>query len=977
MKEDRIGRITGQSTSQTTPQWIQELRDALKGEVRSDPVSLAVYSVDASIYEIPPLAVAIPQDQEDLHTAVRIAKKHQIPIIPRGAATGITGGAIGKGLIIDTAEYLHHILHIDPIKRHITCEPGVVQNQLNHAAAAFGLRLGPDTSTGNRATLAGMLANNAAGARSLRYGAMLQHILEVHLLLANGELLHLRPLEKHAFYEKCRLETQEGHIYRALAHLREDHAQAIQERYPPLPRRSSGYALDALLGPFPLSPARLIAGSEGTLGIITQMTLALVPLPGLTNLLVLSFDTLEQALEAVVPLLTLQPLALELLDARIIEAAICSPTLQGIPLVPCTLLIMELDAPTLPLLHVKVQAAEEYVKQHTRAQTLLSLQTPEEQSQIWKVREAGLGLLLSKRSYKRAIAFIEDLSIPPQQLCAFMKEFLPLLRREGKEAGIYGHVGAGCIHIRPYVDLRDPEEIKTMQRLMEETSLLILRFSGALSGEHGDGLIRAWLNPVLFGPEVMHCFAAIKQAFDPEGRMNPGKILPINNPEGPLSPLRLSPGTKIRPFTPFLDFSREGGMPLAVDLCNGNGQCRKQEGLMCPSFQAYGKEWHTTRARAQGLRAWIHEQLPNTPETSEKMLSLLEYCIECKGCKRECPSQVDMAKWKAEFLYQHQSKAGGSGIPFRSRLFAHLGTLYRIASIAPRLSNWLLQRSWMKALLERFGITRLRPLPPVAEYRFSAYCKTAPSKPAPRSVVLCVDTYTEFLEPSIGRSAKGLLEALGVEVIVPNWLCCGRTFFSKGLLNHARTHAIAFLHQYAPYAEKGLPLLHLEPSCFSMVDDDMEALCKGAGKDAPWQIVKQATQLFDQFVLNHFGSNLPSWLDFSQAKIDIDLHVHCHEKALKSYSATRTLLKRCKGVTLHEVDMGCCGMAGSFGYEKEHATFSMDLGEKKLFSTLRTRPIGRICIANGLSCRNQIRDGTALQPMHIAEWLFQCHQTHN
>lgn len=953
-------------TSQATPPWIQTLRDALKGEVLSDPVSLAVYSVDASIYEIPPLAVAIPQDQEDLHRAVLIAKQHQIPIIPRGAATGITGGAIGKGLIIDTAEYLHHIRHIDPTNRQITCEPGVVQSQLNAAVAPYGLRLGPDTSTGNRATVAGMLANNSAGARSLRYGSMLQHILEVHLLLATGERLHLKPLDAKGFQEKCRLETQEGHIYRTLAHLREKHALEIKARYPPLPRRSSGYALDALLGPFPLNLARLIAGCEGTLGIITEMSLALVPTPGLTNLLVLSFDTLEDALEAVVPLLNLKPLALELLDARIIEAALRSPAHQSIPFMPCTMLIMELDAATLPLLQEKVQAAQEYVTRHTRAKTLLSLQTPEEQGRIWKVREAGLGLLLSKRSYKRAIAFIEDLSIPPQQLSAFMREFLPLLRREGKEAAIYGHVGAGCIHIRPYVDLRDSEEHTTMQRLMEETTQLILRFSGALSGEHGDGLLRAWLNPMLFGPEVMHCFSEIKQAFDPEGRMNPGKIIPISNPQGPLTPLRLSPETKIRPLVTFLDFSREGGLPLSVDLCNGNGQCRKQEGLMCPSFQAYGKEWHTTRARAQGLRAWMHEQLPNTPETSEKLLSLLEYCIECKGCKRDCPSQVDMAKWKAEFLYQHQQKAG---VPLRSRLFAHLGTFYALASFAPRFSNWLLKRRSVKALLERFGITRTRPLPPVARQRFSTYCKTAPSKPAMRSVVLCLDTYTEFLEPSIGRAAKGLLEALGYEVIVPSWRCCGRTFFSKGLLKQARARATAFLNQYAPYAERGLPLLHLEPSCFSMVDDDMEPLCQ----EAPWHIVKQATLLFDQFVLNHFGLTLPDWLDFSHAHIEIDLHVHCHEKALKPYSATRTLLKRCVGVTLHEIDMGCCGLAGSFGYEKEHTAFSMHLGEKKLFSTLRTRPTGHICIANGLSCRNQIRDGTALSPMHIAEWLFQCH----
>lgn len=955
---------------QKTDEWIQKLREALQGEVRSDPVSLAVYSVDASIYEILPLAVAIVQNQDDLQKAVLIAKRHQIPLIPRGAATGIAGGAIGKGLIIDTAEYLHHILHIDPVKQEATCQPGVVQNQLNKALEPFKLRLGPDTSTGNRATVGGMLANNAAGARSLRYGAMVKHIEEVHLLLATGERLHFKPLDEKGFKEKCALETQEGHIYRTFAHLREHHAESIAKNYPPLPRRASGYALDALLGPFPFSPAKIIAGSEGTLGIITQMTVKLSPPPELSALLVLTFDTLQQALEAVVTLLMLQPLALELIDARIIEAALSSPNFKGslneTSLKPCAMLVIELDAATQALLRDKMEKAHAYASLHTSPQSIKTLYSQEEQGQIWKLREAGLGLLLSKRSYQRAIAFIEDLSIPPEHLSAFMKEFLALLDREKKQAGIYGHVGAGCIHIRPYIDLRDPEELKTMQRLMEATTALILRYRGALSGEHGDGLIRSWLNPLLFGPEVMHCFEEIKRAFDPEGRMNPGKVLPTKGAqENPLHPLRLSRETKTRDFEPFLDFSKEGGAALSIDLCNGNGQCRKQEGLMCPSFQAYGKEWHTTRARAQGLRAWIHETLPNDESTSEGLHSLMEYCLECKGCKKECPSQVDMAKWKAEFLHQEQAKTGA---PFRSRLFAHLGSLYRMASLLPRCSNWLLQTSWVRELLSLIGITKKRPLPPVAGVRFSTYCQNNPSKPSKHSVVLCLDTYTEFLEPNIGKSAKSLLEAMGFEVVVPKWRCCGRTFFSKGLLEKARSYANAFIEQYAPYAEKGLKLLHLEPSCFSMVDDDMESLCREEKERL--KTVREATQLFDQFILNHFGSQLPEWLDFSTTPLVVDLHTHCHEKALRPLSATHTLLKRCKGVTLHEVDQGCCGMAGSFGYESEHADFSIHLAEKKLFSSLRQRPQGHVCIANGLSCRNQIRDGTQVKALHIAEWLL-------
>lgn len=599
-----------------------DLRSSLEGEVYFDEVTRHVYSVDASIFEILPQGVVVPKTEADLQAAVRIAAHYNVPLTIRGAATGITGGCLGHGLIVDTSTHLNQILSLNLEEKFVICQPGVIQDTLNQKLSPYGFRLGPDTSTGNRATLGGMLANNAAGARSLRYGKMVDHVLGVELLLASGEKLSLVSLSDEEWSAKRVLNSREGEIYRTLWEIKMGDREEIEKRFPPIPRRVSGYNLDELLKSSPFNPAKLIAGSEGTLGIATEIKMAIVPKPKATALLLIFFEDLLSAFHLVPELLKYHPLSLELIDHQIISLGRATRLhLEWLQGNPQAILIFEAEDIQ------PVRGALQGLK-HT------IIDQADQMAHVWEVRKSGLGILLSKRSYSRAIAFLEDLSIPPEKLASFMERFLAVLKHHGKEAGIYGHVGSGCMHIRPYIDLRDPQEFALMRHLMEEISTLVLEYGGALSGEHGDGYIRSWLNPKMFGEKIMEDFKKVKRAFDPHLLMNPGKIIP----EDTWEEMRTTPGEKLQSPKTYLDFSSEGGFELAADLCNGNGLCRKKEGVMCPSFQATEQEFHSTRARAQALRSIIHQRLPLEALTSQGLYDVMDLCLSCKGCKSECPS---------------------------------------------------------------------------------------------------------------------------------------------------------------------------------------------------------------------------------------------------------------------------------------------------------------------------------------------------
>lgn len=931
----------------------EELRSKSRCEVHFDPISRQAYSVDASIYEIEPLGIVVPKNLNDLIEAVKIARDHLIPIIPRGAATGIAGGCLGSGLIFDLSKYFTKIHEINLEQEYVICEPGVIQDDLNRALLPFGYRLGPDTSTGNRATLGGMLANNAAGSHSLRYGQMVDHVLELDLLLATGELV---TLDSHAPQSTKAQELRESAL-----HIKEKYFEEIKKRFSPLPRRVSGYNLDTLLKPGAPNLASLVVGSEGTLGIVTRMKLRICKKPLHLALCVLHFDDLLPALKTLPELLTYHPLALEMIDRIILEQGRRAPAMAGklewLEGDPAVLFVAEFEGPTQDEAVARAQlfAFEMRNRQIGYAQQLIVDES--KMDHVWDVRKAGLGLLLSRRTYTRAVAFIEDLSIAPTALPSFFEQFLPLLKKYHKEAGIYGHVGAGCMHIRPYMDFRSPEDLALMQTLMEEVSNLILAVGGALSGEHGDGRIRSWLNRKMFGEPLYQAFHELKEAFDPAYLMNPGKII-----EGPPvdTDLRLSPQTEIRTIDTFLDFSREGGFALSADLCNGNGQCRKKEGVLCPSFQASGDEYDTTRARAQALRAVINSRVPLEDLYSPGMLDVLDLCIQCKGCKRECPSQVDMAKMKTEVLFQTYEK---KGIPWRSRLFGSLATFFKWSSPLSTWVNGFVSSRVGKSLLGWMGIAKERTLPSLAKVRFSEGFKSSTVKKGPQ-VVLFNDTYTEFCTPEIGHAAVKVLEALGFQVVVLPWQCCGRPQISKGLLRQARDTAEELLQVYLPWAEKGIPIVGLEPSCILTLRDELRDFKLGPEVET----LAEMSFTFDEFVARQMkGGKLPLILDIQPRPVKV--HGHCYQKALSSTRWTLQILRSIPGYTVEELDTGCCGMAGSFGYEKEHAEFSLKIAELKLFPAIRNTTEKTLLIADGLSCRSQIAYGTDRRALHLAEAL--------
>lgn len=861
-------------------------------EYRKDSFSLAHYSFDASLYKVTPQAIIFPQNKEQLCATLLLAYQHKLAITPRGAATGIAGGCLGKGIIVDTARYLNRILSIDIENQLVTVEPGVIQDDLNFALKPYGFCLGPDTSTGNRATIGGMVANNAAGAHSLIYGAMVDHIEAIDLILASGKLITLSK------------KVSDQDILHVLQNITETYREEILARIPPLRRLSSGYLLQKLLKEEP-NYAQIIAASEGTLGVISEVTLRISPLPPKKALLLLPFESMQEAADSIKNYLPLNPSAIEYLDHHILTSVPIHPAVQHAK----ALLIVEFFAPFPPLQGL-------FIEEEKQMQA------------IWEKRKSSLGILLSKRTYQRAVAFIEDISLPPLKISAFLQEFDQKLKALDVDYGIYGHFGEGCLHIRPYLNLLEDQELKLMEAIQQTTADLLLKYGGALSGEHGDGLVRSHLLKKMFGEKIMEAFELLKSAFDPENLMNPGKIV---NPTPLTQDLRLNPAIKMQEMDTFLDFSKEGGMSFSLDMCNGNGQCRKKEGLMCPSFQVSHDEYDTTRARALSLRAIFSQELPLSSFAEEDVHAILELCLSCKGCKKECPSSVDMAKIKAEHLYQRGVKKGFS-------LKDH--GIARIAYLLKKLSPF-------KRLINFFSPQKM------AKKSFSSWIKEQEQDEAKERVALFIDTFTEHLHPETGKAAFNLLSHMGFFILPIQESCCGRPAFSRGLLHLAKKEAEVLLAKLTPYVEKNIPLIFLEPSCLSAIIDDYKAL-----------LPHQELMLTSCMPIASFLLQKKELLIKYQSKDKLLYHGHCHEKALYGTQDALTLLKLL--FDAEEIPSGCCGMAGAFGLEKKHEKISLDIAELKLFPAIRNNP-GALIVADGTSCRMQIQRGLKVHALHIAE----------
>ena len=941
-----------------------ELRRVVRGDVRFDPASRLLYSTDASMYQVEPIGVVIPRDAEDVQAAVEVAKQQQVALLPRGGGTSLTGQTVNRALVLDFSQHMHGILEVSAEAGWARVQPGVVQDNLNHHVRPLGLLFGPDTSTSNRATLGGMLGNNSGGAHSIAYGLTVEHVIELTALLADGARAVFGEVTPAGFAAKCRAPGLEGRIYREVARLRETYADEIKARYPTHWRRVAGYNLNELLRPGPLNMARLIVGSEGTLVTVLEAKVRLVWRPRSTALDVIHYRDIQEALESSQAILETGPYAVELTDKMILDLARGnieqSQRMGFVQGDPAAILIVEYAGETDAEVTAKVEALEaRRQRERFGYAATISLDAAEQQS-IWKLRKAGLGLLLGMKGDRKPIAFVEDTAVEPKHLPTFVPRFREILTRHDAAGAYYGHCSVGCLHIRPVIDLKAPRGLEQVRAIAEEITELVLEFGGTISSEHGDGRARSPFLERMYGPTLMQAFRELKGAFDPESRMNPGNIV-----ASPGITEHLRYGARYTTWEPatLLDFSEQGGFAASVEMCNGVGACRKTlEGTMCPSYMVTKDEEHSTRGRANALRAVLSGKLPPAEFTGRRLYEVMDLCLECKGCKAECPANVDMAKLKYEFLHHYYA---ANGLPLRNRLFGRIERLQRAGSRVPALVNWVSGLRASRWLLEKVaGIDRRRPLPRLAPETFTAwFARRAHPAAAPRGeVVLFDDTFATYNAPEIGRAAVELLEAAGYRVVLVDKKCCGRPLISKGLLAEAREHAAWNVARLHPYAARGVAIVGLEPSCLLTLRDEAVDLLR---TDLARVVARQSV-LLEEFLLSERGRGLE--LRFSGDDRKALLHGHCHQKALVGTGPTVAAL-RWAGFEVTEVDSGCCGMAGSFGFEREHYDLSVALGNRRLAPAVKAAPAGTVLVAPGISCRQQIDHLTGRRALHPAEVL--------
>jgi FAD/FMN-containing dehydrogenase/Fe-S oxidoreductase len=952
-------------------------------EVRFDETSRRLYATDASIYQIMPAGVVIPRTVDALVSAVQIAMESRMPIIPRGGGTSLSGQSIGPGLIIDCSKYLNRIVNIDPVTRRAVVQPGVVLDQLNRFLAPYGLAFGPDVATASRANLGGMIGNNSAGVRSIWYGKTIDHIRKLTVILSDGNKAELAPVGPLEWDRRAEQPTLEGRIYREVRRIVSTHRTEIERRFPKILRRVSGYNLDALArGSQSLSD--LIVGSEGTLAIITEAEIDLIAKPRCRGLLVPQFQSLKAALDAVEICLEHRPSAVELIDQYLIELARQQPSVReaasAIQGHPEALLLVEFsgddDAEVSSLVH----------DLHRRLQRNAGLIAatpaldPRWRDGLWALRQAGMPLLYGMRGARKPVTFVEDCAVAPARLPEFAGRFRDILRRFGTDGAFYGHASVGCLHIRPLLDLHQPADIERMRRITEEVTDLLLEFGGALSGEHGDGLARSEWNRKMFGPVIYEAFREIKRAFDPWNLFNPGKIV---DAPAMTENLRYPREAPIQLPTVY-DYSTQEGFYRSIELCNGSGVCRRTHGgTMCPSFRATRDERDSTRGRANALRLALTlrpdgeatnlQARAKAPLEQRWLFDVMSLCLQCKACKTECPSNVDMAKLKSEFLHAYYRRRRR---PLGQVGLAHVHRLYPWAARFAPLVNWAGRNRIIRWFLHVVaGIDRRRTLPTVHRNHLRRVwgindtvaneSVTAPGRdelPPKPNVLLLDDCFTTFHEPHLGLAARKVLRRMGCRVELAGF-CCGRALLSKGYLPEARELARQALPRLAQRVRDGAVLLGMEPSCLLTVVDDWPELVPGPES----RQVAAAADLVDHWLVR----NWPQWcrdVGLKSPGNRVLVHGHCHQKALRGLDGSVQLLRQIPGWEVIPLATGCCGMAGAFGYERATADVSLKIAETELLPALRLDEDAAIA-ATGTSCRHQIRELTGRDALHPIEYF--------
>ncbi|WP_114751016.1 FAD-binding and (Fe-S)-binding domain-containing protein [Pleomorphovibrio marinus] len=968
--------------------FLKDLSSQLYGDLHYDHLMRTLYATDASVYRSLPLAVALPKDKEDIKKLIAFANTHNTSLIPRTAGTSLAGQCVGDGIVVDVSKYLNKIVTFNKEEAWVSVQPGVVRNELNHFLRPHGYFFSPITSTASRAMIGGMVGNNSCGTTSIVYGSTREHTLSLQLILSDGSEIEVRALSEQEFAEKCKLQTLEGKLYR---HIREELSlpgmkEQIEKNFPKpsIHRRNTGYAVDYLLNSSlfgdseqPFDFCKLICGSEGTLAIITEIKLHLDPLPAPFDVVVAAhFESIHQSMKAAQVAMKHSPAAVELMDKIILdctkENVEQSKNRDFVEGDPKAILMVEFRDENLPAASVQ---AEKFIKALKDAGLGYAYPVigPERTKSAWELRSAGLGLLANIPGDTKAVACIEDTAVDIEDLADYIDEFAEIMKGFGQQPVYYAHAGAGEIHLRPILDLKKSDDVERFYQISEASAKLVKKYNGSLSGEHGDGRVRAAFIPLMVGEENYALFKRIKQTWDPNAIFNPGKIVdapPMN------TSLRYVPDMETPSQDTLMDFSAVGGILRMAEKCNGSGDCRKLPnsggGTMCPSFQATRNEKETTRARANTLREFLTKDTKPNPFDHEEIKEVMDLCLSCKGCTSECPSNVDMSTMKAEFQYQYYKT---HGVPLRAKAFAYINQLNNLGAILPGFSNFFLGNKLTGTLLKKsLGVAPQRTLPKLAPETLRSwykknYAKLTGETPVKKSVYLFVDEFTNHNDTTIGIKAIKLLRHLGYEVKVVEHPESGRGAISKGLLEYAKKAANENVRVFRELVNADSPLLGIEPSAiFSFRDEYPRMVDTDLRGDA--KKLKVYAEMVDEFLAKEFIAGNISASQFHTAEKQVLLHGHCHQKALSSVSYSKKILEIPKHYQVEVIPSGCCGMAGSFGYEKEHYALSMQVGEMVLFPKVREADEAVIVAAPGTSCRHQIADGTGKVAKHPIEILF-------
>ena len=963
---------------------LQNLQSQLQGELHYDDLHRHIYATDASVYRMLPEAVAYPKTEGDIKLLIQYATDNRTHLIPRTAGTSLAGQVVGKGIVVDVSKYMTKILDFNPDEAWVKVQPGVIRDELNRFLEPYALWFSPNTSTASRCMIGGMTGNNSSGSTSIKYGVTRDKILEVEGFLSNGDTIHITELDKEAFDKKVLQNNLEGQIYR---HIRDTYSQPGVQReilenmpYPEIHRRNNGYALDSMIdnGIFGRSDkkfnlGKVIAGSEGTLVFMTAIKVKLDKVqPPLRLMVAAHFYSIDESMRAVAPAMEHGLYQCELMDDIILAQTEKSPKykhyrdfIQGNPK---GILMLELRGNDMGKLERQAQELIDHLKRENLGYAFPVLRN-DEAAKVEELRKAGLGLLGNLPGDDKAIAGIEDTAVRITDLPPYIAEFSEIMKQKDKTPVYFAHAGAGEIHLRPILNLKKSVDVRIYRELVSEVADLVHKYKGSMSGEHGSGIVRAEFIPVIVGEKNYALMQELKTVFDPQNIFNPHKVV---DPYPMDKNLRYEPDRTEPQIPTLFDFTVEGGILRAAEKCNGSGDCRKlpaSGGVMCPSYQATKEEKNTTRARANALREFLTNSDKINKFDYEELYETLSLCLSCKACKNECPSTVDMAMLKSEFLYWYQK---ANGFTLRNKLFAYSGKINKLFSNFSSTYNFFIRQNWFAGLFKKMsGIAPQRTLPSLEKQSLTTWLKKHPATLNPKkekkqAVYVFVDEFTNYMDSQPGKDVIKVLTGLGYEVKIIDSAESGRAYISKGFLEQARDLAVKNVKLYAGLINEQTPLIGIEPSAILMFRDEYLRLVKDERLKKTAQKIAENTYLFEEFIKREFEAKNISTSDFTEAEKKITLHVHCHQKALSDPEISAFVLSIPKNYQVNLLDSGCCGMAGSFGYEKEHYDLSMKVGELKLFPQLRQAEADTSIAASGTSCRHQIHDGVHKDSEHPA-----------